>query len=370
MIFPIAMEQGIAFPVPSQPVLVEQDEPEMPMHPADPIAWLHQGRALAHRQRHGRAIRAYNRAIQLMPNFSLALALRCASLNQLRRYQAAIMDCERALQGNGVWEDMSPAYAWSQRSHALIGLELYREAIASAERAIQLDPTSAEAWNNQAVALWRLNNYEPAAAAIAQSIALQPDNTQAQFNQGRILSSMQQYDAAIRSYCQALRSTAPYCTRAVMAPEQESPDQTNPDQPDPHLGEIASEIVPDIAPDVASNSNAPDTNLINSALQADVLVNLGVALWHTQQWESALAATQAAVSVNPQSFVAWYNQGIILIVLGRTTEALAAYEQADRLTPNSICQFAHPLSSQPSGLNSVLAPKACLPSRELDEMSN
>lgn len=319
-------------------------------HSADAVTWLHQGMVLARLNLHIAAVRLYDQALQLIPNHSLALVQRCASLNQLRRYEEAMIDCERALQENEAWETTGPAYAWSQRSYSLIGLEQYGEAIASAERAIQLDSTYADAWNNQAVSLWRVGNYEAAAASIAHAIELNPHNLRAQFNQGRILSSIQQYDAAIQSYCQAIRSTALYCTNLVISTQNQNPDQSQTqDTPD---GLTSSPT------DIEFNSE-----WIDPSIQADVLVNLGATLWYAQRFKSALEATQEAVRLNPQSFAGWHNQGVMLAALGQSEAALASYEHAGRLSPNSICalvdtlRIQHPNSEQPYFSHVCLSPE-------------
>ncbi|MGV0029385.1 tetratricopeptide repeat protein [Phormidesmis priestleyi] len=94
-----------------------------------------------------RALTAYEKAVQLRPTESLALVNQCAVLNRLWRFQTALTACDSALKGNGLWGNSSSAYAWSQRSSALLGLKQYEDAVASAERAIALTPSNAEAYN-------------------------------------------------------------------------------------------------------------------------------------------------------------------------------------------------------------------------------
>ncbi|WAL60080.1 tetratricopeptide repeat protein [Thermocoleostomius sinensis] len=339
-------------------------------HPDDPIAWLHQGTFLAQLNRSVRALRSYDQAIQLIPTYSLALAHRCAVLNQLKRYQAAIADCERAVRGNGVWEDETPAYAWSQRSYALLEMEQYHEAVASAQQAIQLAPTYADAWNNQAVGLWRLARYDEAAVAIAEAVTLNPQSVQARFNQGRIFSSMQQYDNAIQAYCQAINSqaisrSALYCTALPTDTELVQSTEQNLEQAIDQSSDQLIDQLTDQPSENSINSSTPVLNThtnqmpIDPSIEADVLVNLGAALWYAGRYQSALETTQAALSLNPESFAGWYNQGVILSVLGRSSEALAAYDQANRLSPQLICVLADALRIQATTV--TLPVPACEP---------
>ena len=66
---------------------------------------------------------------------------------------------------------------------------------------------------------------------------------------------------------------------------------------------------------------------------ADIWANRSVVLWHLQRYPEALASTDRAIDINPDSFQAWYNRGIVLMALGRNQEALTAYDRAVGINP-------------------------------------
>ncbi|NJK54247.1 MAG: tetratricopeptide repeat protein, partial [Leptolyngbyaceae cyanobacterium SU_3_3] len=129
----------------------------------------------------------------------------------MRRYQEALVACDQALQGSGTWGDSSPANAWSQRSNAQLGLGKHQDALASADRAIALQPSLAEASHYRGVALWYLKQYTAAQASAEKAIQLNPQFAQAHFSLGRIRSTQQagaeprsRYSFAVDDYNQAL----------------------------------------------------------------------------------------------------------------------------------------------------------------------
>lgn len=262
----IAYEQGLA------------------INPQDAISWYNQGILLQKIQQRQRALSSFDRAIQINPKFSLALAHKAETLNQLQNYQEALVATESAIAGDGILGDISYAYIWNQRSHALIGLQKYEEALAAAERATILQPKYAEAWNNKGVSLWNLGQYQEAQAVIKKAVDINPEYTQAWFNYGRNFSSLKKYDKAVYAYSKAL------------------------------IG---------------------DTSSVDKATLASIWANQGAAYWHLEKYTNAIDANKNAVRLNPDSFEAWYNQGVILLSLEDYNKALNAYYQANRINPNN-----------------------------------
>lgn len=281
--------------------------------------WMQQGLALeqlgAEPGSYQRALTSYNRAIEINPQNSVALARRCGVLNALETYEAALESCEQAFQGDGKWGTGELVYAWNQHSVALAGLGRYEEALASAERAIDIDVRYAPAWNSRAVSLWRMNQTDPdALRAIDQAIDLYteaeplledtfertyPDppvlfyrgQILAWFNRGRILSSMSDYAGAVQAYEQALT--------------------------------------------IHKTDKVNQTNPLSRATLADIWVNLSAASLHTDPNQS-LSASQQAIQLRRDSLAGWYNQGLALTRLGQPEAALAAFQEAERLDPNNV----------------------------------
>lgn len=304
--------------------------------PNNAIVWINQGLALEQSGQYERALTSYNQAVQISPNSSQALAHQCSGFNRAGQYQAALTACESALRSDGVWRDEAPALVWNQRSRALIGLAQYENALAAAEQALALNANFAEAWNNKAVSLWAIANtkavgdraadYARALEAVNQAVTLRPGYSQAWFNQGSIHSllgglnsspadvkSQEHYGKAVQAYCNALNRNSLYC----------------------------------------SNSER-EADAIDNSTRVDVLTNLSAAFWHQGSYEKAAKSADDATKLNSESFISWYNLGMALTRLGQCvpaqslmqpllepslkycSQAEAAYQRADRLSPNNV----------------------------------
>lgn len=275
-------------------------------HPSDYLPWLRQGIVLMQLKQEQRALTSFEQVIQIKADASLALTYRCAILNNLNRYEQALVACNAALQGDNSWDAEGSAFAWSQQSHALIGLNQYDAALEAANRATDIHPDYAEAWNNQGVSYWLLGQYDRAIAALKTAVTINPQYTQAWYNLGRAYSSLMRYRDAIQFYCQALyqpNETPSYCSEIPLL-------SRSPMQP------------------------------VEDLVQSDILVNLGAAIWQHKTNETdapnALAIIQVALDLNQNSFVAQYNQGLILETYGQTEnlrKALISYQSANCIYP-------------------------------------
>ena len=285
-------------------------------NPNNAEAWTKQGVALQTLGQTAQALTSYSRAVQIQPNYSLALVNQCEVLNQLEQYQPALTACEAALSGDQNWGDTHPAKAWNQRSTALGGLEQYNDGLASADRAITLEEDYIEAWNNRGVMFWHLGqlqqaqqqyefaeiNYEQALQSTRRAVKIDPSYAQGWYNHGRILSEYGQLLSRQRQYQEA---------KELYQGAREAYQQ--------------------------ALSGALSAN--ERLLKASILANQAVVLWRLQDPQlltEALAATEQAVELNPQSFEAWHNQGLILLQLQQYKAALNAYTQADSLSPDNV----------------------------------
>lgn len=79
----------------------------------------------------------------------------------------------------------------------------FEEAIASYDKAIQMEPDSAKAWFSRGAALAKLQQYEEAIAAYDHATQLKPDVAEAWFGQGIAQAKLQQLEAAVLSYDRA-----------------------------------------------------------------------------------------------------------------------------------------------------------------------
>ncbi len=281
--------------------------------PTDPTLWTYQGVVLEQLGQDARALTSYERAIQLRPNSTIALVNQCAVLNHLHQSQAALTACDNALKGDGLWEERNSAYAWSQRSSALLGVQRYEDAVASAERAIALYPNDAEAFNYKAIGLWHLSptrsqsDLKQAQTAAEEAKRQNPRYPQALFTLARILSAQNYREEAKDLYQSAIEAY-------------------------------------DAAIEAGLKADDP-------LFYADLLTNQAVTLWHLDRkldrknaescnevaaFSPALSKASKAAELNSQSFEIHFNRGIIALDEGQCGQALTAFQQANQIQPNNV----------------------------------
>lgn len=152
-------------------------EKALALRPEDVASWTNLGVQLGNLGDYTAALRAYNRALTLDPDYSLALVNRCANRIALNRLAAAIDDCTDALDGDGRWGELGPEFAWYNLGVAQERLERYADALASYQRAVEIDGENAAAWNGLGYAYERAGQYDAALDAYSRATNLAPEVT-------------------------------------------------------------------------------------------------------------------------------------------------------------------------------------------------
>ncbi|NCS16222.1 MAG: V8-like Glu-specific endopeptidase [Microcystis aeruginosa G13-12] len=118
----------------------------------------------------------------------------------------------------------------------------------------------------------------------------------------------------------------PITTFLTLAPQSGIQGQINVENSPPNalsFQEIGDELYK--AFEVPNNN---DTNPLN-------WLNQGNKMWRLGQLALAYAAYEKALQLDAQLYQAWYGKGLVLTYWERPQEALAAYEQALKINPNS-----------------------------------
>jgi predicted O-linked N-acetylglucosamine transferase (SPINDLY family) len=157
------------------------------------------GLVAAQTGRSERGVELITRAIELDPTVAVAHSNRAKVLNDIRRYEEAIVSCEAAL---ALSPDLVAAYI--NRGGALAGLRHHQAALASYDLAIQFAPDVAEAHNDRANTLQSLNRYEDAVASYSAAIALNPDYAEAYAGRGLALQKLGRRAKALVNYNRAI----------------------------------------------------------------------------------------------------------------------------------------------------------------------
>jgi tetratricopeptide (TPR) repeat protein len=114
-------------------------------------------------------------------------------------FSKAIASWEKALQINPNLSE-----AWHNRGSALGRLGKYEEAVDSFQSALVIDPNNYQAWNDRAHALYQLQNWAEAIDSWNNALKIIPGNHLFWYNRGCALEQMEDWDKAIASYEKSL----------------------------------------------------------------------------------------------------------------------------------------------------------------------
>jgi tetratricopeptide (TPR) repeat protein len=149
---------------------LEAYEKAIKLRPDYSLAWNNKGYSLHDLKRYKEALAAYEKALELDPDDPIAWNNKGAALNDLERYEEALEALEKSI-------ELNPEYAksWKHKGLALNCLERHDEALEALNKALELDPDYASAWNNKGVALEKLGRDAEAKKAFAEAKRLDPD---------------------------------------------------------------------------------------------------------------------------------------------------------------------------------------------------
>jgi len=333
--------------------------------------WLDEGKTLLDSEHYQEALVAYERALQIDPNFADAYDARGDACCCLNRFQEALAAFERAIQ-----LDPTYAHAYEGKGNILYNLKRYQEALLAYERAIQLDSSSSAAFNGKGDALYYLNHYQEALLAFERAIQLDPTYATAQVGKSWTLWHLKRYDEALMSAEQAIRLEPTLAVaynekgnalfklkryqEALVAFEQSIKLGSDlvyaydgKGQALWRLGRFAEALLAfdhalELHPNYASSHNGRGNVLYDLRRYQEALVayeraihlnplmfkaynNKGATLYDLRRYEESLAAHDHAIAIQPTKAISHYYRSRALKQLGRLEEARKAYEKARQL---------------------------------------
>ncbi len=166
------------------------------------LAWRTRGQILNQMGQPQQALIAYDRALELEPNESLTLAYRCQTLVESGEYKYGIAACQAALEGDGNWLGENPALAWGYQGQAHTHLGDYAAAIDVYDRAVSLEPNNSEHWLQQGWLLEKTEDFAAAALSYARAVELTPDSSRGLVGQCSTFNQQSEFEAA-QTACEA-----------------------------------------------------------------------------------------------------------------------------------------------------------------------
>lgn len=172
--------------------------------PQNGRAWSNLGFSYFKAGQFDSAVASLQRAIELLPTYSLARAGAYASLGNARlaqgRYSEAITHLSEAVR-------LNPSYAEAHNdlACALQRLGDREQAMVHFRTAIRLKPNLAPAHYNMGVLLTDLDDFDEALRELQTARGLEPDNPEILFKLGVLLSSHGRYSEASANFTEALR---------------------------------------------------------------------------------------------------------------------------------------------------------------------
>ena len=151
------------------------------------------------------AIRDYDKAIEINPQYAYAYNNRGLSKNNLGQYQEAIKDYDKAIEINPQY-----AMAYNNRGVSKQNLGQYQDAIKDLDKAIEINPQYAKAYNNRGNSKHNLGQYQEAIKDCDKAIEINPQDADAYNNRGNSKHNLGQYQEAIKDYQEALKINPSY----------------------------------------------------------------------------------------------------------------------------------------------------------------
>ncbi len=246
----------------------------------------------------------YAKVLRQDPTDFDVLHLRGVIAHQSGRYEQAVDLIGRAISLR------ETAGAHVSLGAALMALGRYREALASYEAALALQPELAIALSGSAAALRELGRPQEALARVSAAMALQP-STEAYCHQGTALGDLGRFAEAVASFDGAIALT-PQCVEAH------------------NYRGLALLRLQRSAEALASFDRALSLRPESAELHS----NRGNVLRRLQRLPEALASYERAIALQPNFAAAHNNRGLVLQALERYGEAASSYQRALALQPD------------------------------------
>lgn len=170
------------------------------LNPEYADAFYKRGLSYLDLERHQQSIQDFDQAVKLKPDFALAYAYRGNAYRSLKLYDQAVEDYGKSIHLNS-------SYAWvfNNRGLSFYDIDKSDKAINDFKKAIELNPNYDRAYNNLGISYYQLKLYEEAIDSYSKAVELNPSFASVYNNRGSALSALNQFDSAIQDYNKAIQ---------------------------------------------------------------------------------------------------------------------------------------------------------------------
>jgi len=145
-------------------------------------ATVHEGRKALEGARYDEALRRFNEALRLKPEYDVAWLLRGHTLRRMGDLDGALQSFAQSLRHNEESEE-----GWMGLAATLHELRRYKEEAEAYDQLTKLHPRFVEAWLNKGAAYHDLKDYAGAIACYDKVLSLRPEHAAAWNNKGAAL---------------------------------------------------------------------------------------------------------------------------------------------------------------------------------------
>jgi len=179
---------------------VSQEKYAKAVNELNAMDWFKKGYVLRYSDKNNQeAMKAFDKAIEIDPNYANAYAQRGVIYNEWRQYSKALRESEQAIK-----LDPNLAVGFNCRGVAHTGLMNYQEAIQDFNKALELAPRYVWPYCNRSWAYFMLKNYHESLKDANKAIELAPEFSNAYFRRGMALASLNKSQDAIKDFDKAV----------------------------------------------------------------------------------------------------------------------------------------------------------------------
>ena len=276
--------------------------------------WYKKGNSLARQKKDEQALVAYEKAIQIKPNYADAWLEKGHSLNRLQRYPEAVNSYQEVIK-----IDPSSDEAWLYLGHISFNAGNYEEAVKAYQKVINLKSNKNvdQIFLHFSQALLNLNRQEEAIAVLEEGIIINPQEYRLWITKASYLYYLKKYQEVI-DCCQKAIAIHPQNTKLWY-----------------YLGISLQQLERyQEAKDVFEKIIAFDSqNILALSGQAH--------LYYLQQnYTAAINNYQKITEIEPDNDDAWYNMACCYSLQTKSQEAIVALQQAININPQQAIESA------------------------------